>query len=262
MKATEAQVLKILDDALSGKVSKGVDQDEAESALAALQARAAAVRSEVKSKVGSTIAAPSIGADVLANIQTLAKHIGACQAMLATPAASKKPLTLTEKVLAARKLAGCTLLLLALATPAAAQPSGMYSFQVTNAVPALSTNTAPAQVFPSAYGTEIISVEEYNYAGMSVSFSTPTPASGNVTLKFSASADGGMFYCPRPELSVTVPMSNSSTANSSGGASLDLRGFTQLRLTGIENPTTADITNFTATLFLKCPKYGALQETR
>ncbi len=101
-KITQDQILQILDDALSGKPpASRLDEDEAEAARTALLARVAALRFDLKAKTGSAIPAPTTGTDVLADIQTLAKHIGDLERMLAdsAEAAPAKGETLTQYVL-------------------------------------------------------------------------------------------------------------------------------------------------------------------
>jgi hypothetical protein len=115
-------MLRVLDAALSGGKGwhKGADQDEAEHARASLQSRAIQLRAQLSVK-GVAVNPPPAVADVLADVEMLARHVRELEGMLANPSNVKAAkLTLTERVMLAK---AAQLPEDAKAQPAQAQPT-------------------------------------------------------------------------------------------------------------------------------------------
>ena len=148
--------------------------------------------------------------------------------------------------------------LLALTLPAAAQVAGNYTFGISNAVSANTTNLSAVATTPAR--ADVLRCDEFCYAGLSVSFKPGTAVTGNLTLRFAVSMDG-LNFCKAPALTFAAPLNNTTLTTASGG-SLDLHGVTHIQLYAVENTNGVDVASLYVTMFLKSPKFGARPATR
>ncbi len=146
---------------------------------------------------------------------------------------------------------------------ASGQKAGLYALVFSNSVSATSTNLYTSRWAAQDLTSEpsgiqhpacIISVSEFENAGLTCTVAPAVSGTGTVTFSFCKSFDGGVIFEDNPSIRKSVTISGLTATHVA--ESIDTTSVTHLALYSIENAANVNITNATILLNLKSQKRG------